>query len=59
MKSYGFCVACDDVVETNDEGGCVWCQTPTEPIPEQNPRERGDDDGVEYADPGDRLRGYE
>ena len=24
-------------------------------IREENPRERGDDDGVEYADPGDEL----
>ena len=27
--------------------------------PEDNPRQRGDDDGVEYADPGDKKRGLE
>jgi len=28
-------------------------------VKEENPRERGDDDGVEYADPGDHLKGRE
>lgn len=27
--------------------------------PAENPRERGDDDGVEYGHPGDRLAGRE
>lgn len=25
----------------------------------ENPREKGDDDGIEYGHPGDRLRGLE
>ena len=31
---------------------CEYCG---ETIEEENPRERGDDDGVEYADPGDEM----
>jgi hypothetical protein len=38
------------------EGDCGDCYEPTE---EENPRHKGDDDGVEYADPRDYRDGRE
>ncbi len=39
---------------TLDDDGDIHC-----PMCGEDGRERGDDDGREYADPGDRLRGIE
>lgn len=40
---------------------CCYCGKPckAEPSADMNPREKGDDDGVEYADPGDHLKGID
>ncbi|MCR4375640.1 MAG: hypothetical protein NUW22_12405 [Acidobacteria bacterium] len=51
------CSECDGLGTVECE--CIEChQTHDRPCPrcaDQNPRERGDDDGVEYADPRDAM----
>jgi hypothetical protein len=43
----------DGWVRKDGKDYCVECVRP------ENPRERGDDDGVEYGHPGDRLKGID
>ena len=53
------CGACEHEWPTNTGLHCPECGNGGDieghAIREENPRERGDDDGVEYADPGDEL----
>lgn len=61
------CACCGkeaDEIECSVElaDGTIWCEACANQdceherdIPEENPRERGDDDGVEYADPRDEM----
>ena len=50
------CRKCDDMVTGNP---CPACGADTERWPVENPREKGDDDGLEYGHPGDRLKGID
>lgn len=53
-----YCLDCACEVEQDDPDDDLICQVCGGEAFEscdENPRERGDDDGVEYADPGDYL----
>ena len=54
-----YCGACDEAIVPASDGDCPMCGGPLEVIPRENPRERGDDDGIEYADPRDKKAGLE
>lgn len=55
MAGQRYCAPCDEYTHANP---CTECGADTDRAPE-DPRERGDDDGAEYADPRDYLDGRE
>jgi len=55
-----FCEPCERTVEPAADGDCPHCGAGLTPIPrERNPREKNDDDGIEYGHPRDRRDGLE
>ena len=51
-----YCEMCDVWTNANPCPECGAVTTKAEP---EDPREKGDDDGVEYGHPGDRLKGID
>jgi hypothetical protein len=45
-----YCIPCDDYTNANP---CKACGADTDLVPKENPRDRDDDDGHQYADPRD------
>lgn len=59
MAKKRYCGMCDEMV-TTDGRDCAKCGFETSAgNPYADPREKGDDDGVEYGDPRDHRDGRE
>lgn len=57
-EQYGFSVDEFDIFTVKESVAAMAAYAASE-APEENPREKGDDDGVEYADPRDYMNGDE
>ncbi len=58
MPRKKYCGMCDDLFVPAKDGDCPECGAGMETWP-INPREKGEDDGAEYADPRDARDGRE
>jgi hypothetical protein len=58
MSRY-YCELCDQPVTPAKDGDCPHCGAGLSVMPIDNPREKDDDDGREYADPRDYRDGLE
>lgn len=57
-----YCGMCDQMVVPDVAGDCGACGFETvagNPYAGENPRQKGDDDGLEYSNPRDRMEGRE